>query len=126
MQERRKYLRFNTVGSVVLKTGDGTPTIIRAELFNISFDGFSVYTPEKIEIGRNVSFELSIKILNEIIIGEGKIRYIHETKRPDGSFRIGIEFSDIDKKIIQNIINHIQSEICSEARRKDLSKRRSF
>ena len=25
-----------------------------------------------------------------------------------------------------NIINHIQAEICSEARRKDLSKRRSF
>jgi len=126
MQERRKYLRFNTAGSVVLKTGGATPAIIKAELFNISFDGFSIYTPEKIEIGSDVSFELSIKLWNEIIIGEGKIKYMHETKRPDGSFRVGIEFSDIDKKAIQNIINHIQAEICSEVRRKDLSKRRSF
>ena len=126
MQERRKYLRFNTVGSVVLKTGDATPTIIKAELFNISFDGFSVYTQEKIEIGSDVSFELSIKLWNEIIIGEGKIRYIHETKRPDESFRIGVEFCNMDKKVIQHIINNIQAEICSEARRKDLSKRRSF
>jgi len=126
MQERRKYLRFNIEGSVVLKIGDETPVIIKAELFNISFDGFSVYTPEKIEIGSDVKFELSLKLWNEIIIGEGKIRYIHETKRPDGSFRVGVEFCSIDKKVIQNIINHIQSEICSEARRKDLSKRRSF
>ena len=126
MQERRKYLRFNTEGSVVLKIGDAAPTIIKTELFNISFDGFSVYTPEKIEIGNDVKFELSIKLWNEVIIGDGKIRYIHETKRPDGSFRVGIEFSDIDKKAIQNIINHIQAEICSEVRRKDLSKRRSF
>jgi len=126
MQERRKYLRFNTAGSVVLKIGDAVPAIIKAELFNISFDGFSVYAPEKIEIGSDVKFELSVTLWNEVIIGEGKIRYIHETKRPDGSFRVGVEFCDIDKKVIQNIINHIQAEICSEARRKDLSKRRSF
>jgi len=126
MQERRKYLRFNTAGSAVLKTGGAAPAIIKAELFNISFDGFSVYTPEKIEIGSDVSFELSIKLWSEIIIGAGKIRYIHETKRPDESFRIGVEFCNTDKKIIQNIINHIQAEICSEVRRKDLSKRRSF
>jgi len=126
MQERRKYLRFNTAGSVVLKTGDATPTIIKAELFNISFEGFSAYAPEKIEIGSDVKFELSLKSWDEPIIGEGKIRYIHETKRPDGSFRVGIEFSNIDKKAIQHIINNIQAEICSEARRKDLSRRRSF
>ena len=126
MHERRKYLRFNIAGSVVLKTGDTTPVIIKAELFNISFDGFSVYTLEKIEIGNDVKFELNLKLWNEVIIGEGKIRYIHETKRPDGSFRVGVEFCNIDKKVIQNIINHIQSEICSEARRKDFSKRRSF
>ena len=126
MQERRKYLRFNIVGSVVLKIGDTTPTIIKAELFNISFDGFSVYTPEKIEIGSDVKFELSTKLWNEIITGEGKIRNMHETKRPDGSFRVGIEFGEIDKKAIQHIINNIQAEICSEARRRDLSKRRSF
>ena len=126
MQERRKYLRFNTAGSVVLKTGDETPAIIKTELLNISFDGFSVYTSEKIEIGSDVSFELSIKLWNEVIIGEGKIRYMHETKRPDGSFRVGIEFGEIDKKAIQHIINNIQAEICSEARRRDLSKRRSF
>ena len=126
MQERRKYLRFNTAGSVVLKTGDGTPAIIKAELFNISSEGFSAYAPQKIEAGANVRFELSVNSWNEPIIGEGKIRYMHETKRSDGSSRVGIEFSDIDKKAIQHIINNIQAEICSEARRKGLSKRRSF
>lgn len=126
MQERRKYLRFNTAGSALLKIEDNAPTPIKVELFNISFEGFSVYAPEKIEAGANVRFELSVNSWNEPIIGEGKIRYIHETKRPDGSFRVGIEFSDIDKKAIQHIINNIQAEICSQARRKDLSKRRSF
>ena len=126
MQERRKYLRFNTPGSVVLKRGDGTPAIINTELLNISFDGFSVFTPEKIEIGNDVNFELSIKLWNEIIIGEGKVRYMHGTKNPKEGFRIGVEFGNIDRKVIQNIINHIQAEICSEARRKDISRRRGL
>jgi len=126
MQERRKYLRFKTAGSVLLKTGDGTPAIIKAELFNISFEGFSIYAPEKIEVGANVRFELNINLWYESISGEGKIKYIHETKRPDESFRIGVEFVKVDRKAIQHIISLIQAGICAEARRKEQFKRKAF
>jgi len=126
MQERRKYLRFNTTGSVVLKTGDAAPATIKVELFNISFEGFSVYASEKIEVGTDVRFELNINLWYEPISGEGKIKYIQETKKLDQFFRIGVEFVKVDRKVIQHIISLIQAEICAKARRKEQFKRKAF
>jgi len=126
MQERRKYSRFNTKGSVILKTEDKASTSIKAELSNISFEGFSVHAAEKIEVDTNVRFELNINLWYEPISGEGKIKYIQEIKKPDQFFRMGVEFVKLDRKVIQHIISLIQAEICAETRRKEQFRRKAF
>ena len=126
MQERRKYSRFDSKGSVILKTEDKAGAPIKAELSNISFEGFSVYAPEKIEVGADVRFELNINLWYEPISGEGKIKYIQEIKKPDQFFRMGVEFVKVDRKVIQHIISLIQAEICAETRRKEQFRRKAF
>ena len=96
MEERRRYKRFDTVGTVVLKPEDGTSRAVRADLINIGFTGITtVYVQEKIEVGIYVKLEYDSNV-----------------------FRMGIEFIDIDKKAIQNILNLIQANILAEVRKR--------
>jgi hypothetical protein len=119
MQERRKYIRYDIDGSAVLKIDGQMLGTIKGELVNIGFQGMSVYVPEKIEEGINVKFELTTKLYDRPVVGEGKIIYVKIIKRYDTNvFRIGIEFLNFDRKAIQYIIARIQEGICLEARKK--------
>lgn len=119
MQERRKYIRYNAEGSVIIKAQDGTSRNIQANLVDISFLGIGLEVGEKISSGTDVEFELTTKLWDKTIIGKGKIKHVQEIKRYDTDIlRIGIEFIDVDKETIQCIINRIQEDICAQARRK--------
>ena len=119
MQERRKYIRYNAEGSVIIKAQEGTSRNIQANLVDISFLGIGLEVGEKISSGTDVEFELTTKLWDKTIIGKGKIKHVQEIKRYDTDIlRIGIEFIDVDKETIQCIINRIQEDICAQARRK--------
>lgn len=76
---------------------------------------------EKIETGICVSLELIIKECDKPIVGTGIVRYSKETKECDaGVFRLGIEFIDIDKKIIRFVISYIHGKTHAEVRKKSI------
>jgi len=53
------------------------------------------------------------------IVGEGKVVHVQQAKRFDKPiFRVGIEFTNINKEAIQHILNHIQSEICDRFKKR--------
>lgn len=118
MQDQRKYIRFNAEGSVILKSEDGKSCSIKADLADINLTGIGVYAQEELDTGINVKLELITKLSEEPIVGEGKVKYVREIKRNNTIvFRIGIEFTNIDKNAVQNIITRIQEEICARARK---------
>lgn len=126
MQERRKYVRFKAEGNAIITPEDGSARTFKADLYNISFEGFSIETQEKIGQGTNIKFALSLNLWEEPVPGAGRIKYIHEIKIPRELFRIGIEFIEVDRSVIQYVVSRIQAEICAEARKKDTNRRKPF
>jgi len=118
--EKRKYKRFNAEGEVYLKKKTDPSLRIQAHLFDISFAGIGIFAAESVEVGCDYLIELTVKPWQETVSGEGQIRHVQEVKKGDAKvFRIGIEFTSIDTKIIQNILNRLQQIICEEARKKE-------
>lgn len=127
MPELRRYTRFKVRGRVTLKLEESTRDI-NADLIDIGFLGMGIYAQEKIDAGTNVKFELMLNLLNEslALTGKGKIKYALEMKKQDiDVFRIGIEFTNLDKKTIINILNRIQTDNRVKERKKKLPKTRS-
>ena len=119
MLEQRRYKRYNTEGTVILKPEDSSSRTIRTDLIDLSFLGIGVHAYEKIEAGIDVEFELKDKLRVEPIIGKGKIKYIQEIKKFDSKvFKIGIEFINVDKTAIQYILRRLQANLSIEARSK--------
>jgi hypothetical protein len=119
MKERRQYIRYDIEGNAILKTRVDAPGSIKADLVNIGFQGMSLSVQEKIAEGSDVTFELTTKLYDKPVIGEGKVVYVKEDTVSNGNiFRLGIEFIHIDKKAIQYILVRIQEDICAEARKK--------
>jgi hypothetical protein len=115
MAERRKYLRYNTQGSAILKLTEGPSRSINVELVDLSFLGFSVFAQEKIEAGIDVHFELTIPLWGEPIVGKGKVVYALEMERGGTKvFRMGIDFLDVDEKTIEYALGRIVTDICKK------------
>ncbi|MCM8781176.1 MAG: hypothetical protein NC908_04560 [Candidatus Omnitrophica bacterium] len=87
-------------------------------MIDICFIGIGVSAPEKIEEGTVVQSELKTKLCPEVIIGEGKVAHLTPLQKYGTvSYRIGIEFIEINKLKIREILNQIQSELCAEKRK---------
>jgi len=94
---------------------------IKADLVDICSSGMGVVTRESIEMGTNVAFEITTKLWNAPVIGEGKVIYVKEIqKEGDNVFRLGIDFVRVEKEVIRSIINLLQKDICSKARKKGI------
>jgi len=119
METQRQYTRFITEAIVIFKLEGEVPHSIKADLFDLSFKGISVYSPEKIEIGTEVDFELTAKLFDRPIIGRGRIRYVKAAKINNTDvFKMGIEFISIEKEAILSIINNLQRGIAISIRKK--------
>jgi len=119
MESQREYTRFTIKGSVIFKPKGNLPHSINADLFDLSFKGISVYSPEKIEIDTEVDFELTVKLFDRPIIGRGRIRYVKAAKINNTDvFKMGIEFIGIEKEAILSIINNLQRGIAISIRKK--------
>lgn len=120
MLERRKYKRFDTEGSLILKPEDGTNRTIKADLISIGFGGITtVNTQEKVGPGVSIKFELFSKFWDEPVTCEGRIIHTEEFKKYDfNGFRSGIEFTKADATDIQNILSLIQRNIIAEMKKR--------
>jgi len=119
MQERRSYIRYEVEGCVNLITEEDTPYTVKSDLKDIGYVGITVHANEKIEVGKDVKFELITKFGIQPVIGKGKIKNVQEIKKYGSNFyRLGIEFIDIDKVTIKDILTRILEDICEATRRK--------
>ncbi len=119
MREQRAYTRFNEEGCVVLKPVEDPVRAVKADLIDICSIGFGVCAPDKIEVGTQVKFELTIKSYDEPLIGEGKIAHTYAVKKNDTqAFRMGIAFTNIDSKRVTHFISIIQHDIAMKTRNK--------
>jgi hypothetical protein len=121
MRERRRYIRFDVEQKAILKFKSDASRSVEVNVLDISYVGFAARSLEEIAVGADVVFELKIKPFETPIIGEGKVVYSRETAKlePKG-FRLGISFTQVDKRVLLNVINEIQEDICARTR-KELS-----
>lgn len=121
MPDKRNYLRYSQSGSVNIKMESDTPNIFQGDLIDICFWGFCAYLKKKIEIGVSIQFELRINLMHEPLIGRGKIKSTTDAPRYGvRGFRVGVEFTDVNKKKIEMLINQIQSRISREKIKKSI------
>lgn len=115
MEEKRGYERYLITGSVNLKFENSELSILKAELVDIGFIGFSIYSRDKVEAGQIVQFEIMPELMENSLIGKGKIKDIMQvTENEVLVYRVGIEFIDVDKNSILKLINMNQAKIVSE------------
>jgi c-di-GMP-binding flagellar brake protein YcgR len=119
MKDQRWYIRYKIEGTANLKPKDAGSSGIKTDLIDISFRGFAVWADKIIKSGTDVGFELITKLWDEPIIGRGEVKYAQEIKKEDRTiFRLGVEFRDMDKKILQSIINCLVQDMCQQLKKR--------
>jgi c-di-GMP-binding flagellar brake protein YcgR len=112
MKEQRSYSRFSVEGNVVLNPEDATLRTIKADLYDICYLGIGVCAPERIEAGIHVKFELTTKLSDQPLTGEGQIAHAYEIKKDNSpAFRMGIKFINTDNKKLQHLLYLIQHDM---------------
>ena len=109
MQERRGYVRFDVQGQAVIKCAE-EPGGAQGEWTDISYGGFAMTTQDAFSSEEAVSFELTTDLLDEPLAGKGKIKNVNKVNRPGSAiFRVGIEFVDIDRRILLNLMEMVDA-----------------
>lgn len=123
-RDRRRYMRYECEGKLVIKVDAPASRSIQAELIDMSFTGICIQSKEKIEPDTQVDIELTTKFYGTPISGKGKVKNVKEITGYGGPlFRIGIEFIHIDGDAIESTLHCIQRAIASEKRKKAKSKK---
>ena len=96
--------------------------IIEGKLLDISFGGLSIFLKESIELGAIVQAIVqfnSPNVLEKQLVGRGTVVHAsqYSLNGQDG-FRIGLEFIEVDKEIVINIIDKLRSKILHQIRKK--------
>jgi hypothetical protein len=123
MPEHRQYIRYNSEGSVIIKPAQGPARSIHADLLDLSFIGISVFSRESLEEGSRVDFKLECSAWGAWLAGSGEVKYALKTK--NGSvegFKMGIDFSQVDKGIVEYAIHRIRAAEIAKKRRKERKK----
>ena len=125
MLQRRKFIRYDTQGTVIIKSGGKASAVVKADLINVSFLGCALRSQEKIAVGTKVDFKLTAKLWSGMICGKGIIRNAQQIKQYDSRvfFRIGIEFIKVDEKAIRYFLNRILANIQAEERKRRQAKK---
>ena len=119
MSEQRGYVRFKEEGNVNIKTEGDAANIVKGDLINIGFGGFSACLREKIDMGTIIQFELTAEIREIPLTGRGKIKYVTEVKERDmQGYRVGVEFTEVDKENVVMLLNRISNKICKDKKKK--------
>jgi hypothetical protein len=105
----RAYPRYATEGTVNLRVPDSfLNNLLDAGLDNISFGGFAMNSPLKINVDTDISFKLRSCLLDEVLPGKGRIRYIREDGYKIVIYRMGVEFTEVNKDVLKYLITKLQ------------------
>jgi Tfp pilus assembly protein PilZ len=100
--ELRRHPRFKTdeataevyVKGLLTTIGIGRKNEARAAV-NLSEGGLLVLTNSKLKPGARVQFKLEIEKYNDVIQGEGEVRWCYQSAREASDFYAGIQFKDL-------------------------------
>jgi hypothetical protein len=114
--EHRLFTRYRVAGEVLVQyTGGAKPETIRAELVDMSFRGFGVYSPKAISASSTVKFYISGKYFEKHLRGEGKIMYSQAYRRKETDvFRMGVEFISVDSDQVRDVLEMLRKELGNE------------
>lgn len=128
MHDRRNYERYLINGRVNLKFDNNVSDIVKLDLVEIGFIGFSVHSSDKLELGKIVQFEIMPELMENSLVGKGEIKDITPITENDALvlYRVGIEFIDVDKDNILKLININQAKLIAESDKKHGNKPSDF
>jgi len=107
----RAHERFNLEGRISLKVPDSAfLNMFDAALENISFGGFRMSVASKIGIDTVVDFKLFSLLVDEPLTGKGRVKYVKEEPyRQSADYKMGVEFTDVNKDLLQFLMTRIHS-----------------
>lgn len=117
MIEHRLFTRYRLEGEVLIQALGPMPEAIHAELVDMSFRGFGVYSPKAVDANVKIKFYISGKYFEKNLKGEGKVMYCQAYRRKDTDvFRIGVEFISVDSNQIRDVLDILHKERGGEVR----------
>ncbi|RKY31323.1 MAG: hypothetical protein DRP74_05130 [Candidatus Omnitrophota bacterium] len=124
MKERRDFLRLDLREMLNLSPKDSPSLRLKCKTIDISYRGIGLYSDKRLEPKNKVDFELKTKLWDKPVTGSAKIAHVNLEKRPNCSnlFRMGIEFTQINKSTVIFILNRIQNNICRQIKQRQLNK----
>lgn len=123
MQERREYQRFSLNDSIFLRFESQPEKLIKGELLDISLGGLSIFLKENADLGAIVETVVQFDYLfsaEKKLVGKGRVVHVTECELfQQNGFKIGVEFVQVDKEIVNNIIDKLRKAILLEIKNKD-------
>ncbi len=111
MFEHRLFSRFRASGEVLFQFNSPQPETIKAELVDISFRGFGVYSEKAISAMTEVKFYISGKLFKKHLRGQGKVMYSQQYRRKETDlFRMGVEFISVDSEQVRDVLELLRQE----------------
>ena len=113
VNENRLFVRFPVSGSIIVQPDPQGSRVVECELFDLSFDGVGLYSPERLTWGVTVKFVINNRQLNINLGGQGRIVFCEPAKN-NNDFRAGIEFLEVDRKLVREILARVRQTLHGE------------
>jgi len=112
MIENRLFVRFPVSGSILIQPDLHGSRVVECELFDLSYDGIGLYSPEQFEKDAMVKFVVNNRQLNINLGGLGRIVFCSPAaKSSKDAFRAGIEFVRVDRQLVREILAHVRETL---------------
>jgi len=129
MADKRNYRRFSYENNIYLKFEADPSLTLQGKLLDISFTGASIFLKESVNpqswVQTVVQFDVATSVERHFI-GKGRVVQVKPHKLyAENGYRIGIEFIEVDKEVVLDILNRLESKILDEIRRRNQTPRRN-
>jgi hypothetical protein len=123
MPDKRSYRRFSLENSIFLKFDQCSGQVIEGKLLDISFSGMSIFLKENIDpvslVQTLVQFDVRTSV-EQRLFGRARVVQIKQGRLyAQTGFRVGLEFVEVDKGTVLNILDRLESIIIEQIRRKN-------
>lgn len=121
MLDKRNYRRFSFESRIFLKIENDPKINIEGKLLDFCFVGRSIFLKNDanldVLVGSIVKLDIP-DLLGQPLVGKGKVISVkkHRLYAQDG-MRVGLEFLEMDKEMIINVLNLLESKILEQIRR---------
>jgi hypothetical protein len=128
MPDKRSYRRFSLENSIFLKFDQYPGQVIEGKLLDISFSGMSIFLKENIDpicvVQTLVQFDVRTSV-EQRLFGRAKVVHIKQSRLyAQTGFRVGLEFIEVDKETVLNILDRLESIIIEQIRRRNQAPRK--